>query len=450
MAHIIWDNNGYPASVFGASTAYITTKIKPFKQPPIIKENDDDEIIIDDYKIASWFDPGNDFPNVTAQTYLRKSSSLRGGIHRKVRINVGQGIYPVEVTGYDTNGKEIVTPHFDPKLHRFLNSFMVLNYLEQVHLNLLEYGIAFPQLIFNEAANYISIIKNHDSPFCRFTKKEAGIIKNCIISGKWPNVTSKSDYEVVKVLDLDGTEDEIYARAKLLKSFIYPIKMHTTGNIYYPYAVWDTARASGHLDISIKIAEYLMYMFDNQMSIKYHIQIPYSYWERKYPEEDYPGNKGKEDRKAKITEEIDAIETNMTTTENARKALITHYESDPSLKESEKWEIKVIDDKFTTDQYLPQAAASNAEILMALGMHPATMGISLSSGPYSDSGGGSDIREAFLVDVAMAWLDRQRGLAPLEMVIRTNYNVPDAFQLRTHSTVLTTLDTGSGTQKIIS
>ena len=450
MTKIVWNKNGYPAAAFGASTAYTTTKLKPFKKPPVVKEDTDNEIHAGPYKIASWFDAGNDFPNNTAQTYLKKSSSLRGGIHRKVRMNVGQGIYPVIVKGHDSEGKEMVDPFFDAKMYRLLNSFMVLNYNEQAHINLLEYGIAFPQMIFNQAGDFVSIIKNHDSPFCRFTKKEKGIIKNCVISGKWPHVSSEDDYEVVPVLDLDGTEDEIYARAQELKSFIYPIKMHTTGNIYYPYAPWDTARASGHLDISIKIAEYLMYMFDNQMSIKYHIQIPYSYWEKKYPDEDYKTSKEKTERKEKIEAEIDAIETNMTTTENARKALITHFENNPQLKEADKWKIEVIDDKFTTDQYLPQAAASNAEILTSLGIHPATMGLSLSSGPYSDNGGGSDIREAFLVDVAMAWLDRQKVLAPLEMMCRINFKLPDNFQLRTHNTVLTTLDTGGGTQKIVS
>jgi len=451
MSEILWsENNQYPTVVLGSNAVISTTGIDSIKKPALIKEDNDDEIILGSYKIASWFDANNDFPNKTAQTYLRKSPALRAGINTKIRMAVGQGVFPITITGYDANGNETIEPFFDEKIHRALNSMMVLNYLEQAHLNIWEYGITFPQMILNKEGNYASVLKVQDSPFCRFTKKNKGVIEHCIISGKWPDVTSKEDYEAVRVLDLEGTEDEIYARAQQLKNFIFPISIKTTGNIYYPLAPWDTARAGGHLDISIKIAEYLMYMFDNQMSIKYHIKIPYAYWEKKYPLEDYKGDKKLTERKEKIEADLDAIETNLTTTKNAKKAIISHFELNPQGKPEEKWEIDVIDDKFKTDQYLPQAAASNAEILTSLGIHPAVMGLSLSSGPYSNSGGGSDIREAFLVDVAMAWLDRQRVLAPLEMMLRFNFKLPDSFQLKTRATVLTTLDTGAGTQKTLS
>ena len=57
-------------------------------------------------------------------------------------------------------------------------------------------------------------------------------------------------------------------------------------------------------------------------------------------------------------------------------------------------------------------------------------------------------RESFLVNVAMAWLDRQNILDPIEAMLQFN-GIKD-IQLRFRNTVLTTLDTGSGTQKVIS
>jgi hypothetical protein len=449
MSKIIWSNdNKYPVAAFGSGTAFTTSKAKP-KKPVEIKEDDEDEILIDGRKIAPWFNLNNDFPNVTAQNYLRKSSSLISGINHKIKLGVGQGLASYKIKGIDENDQEILEPYFDPKLYRFLNSRMIRQYMYQAFQNVYEYGNAFPQMIMNEAGNYVSFLKNIDSPFCRFTKKEQGVIKYCLVSGKWPEVT-EGDYELLNVLDLEGTEDEVYVRAKLLKNFIYPISLNTTGNIYYQLAPWDSARAGGHLDISIKIAEYLMYMFDNQMSIKYHIKIPYSYWEKKYPESNYKGPKALEERKAAIAKELDAIENNMTTTENAKKTITSHYETNQAGKDVEKWEIDVIDDKFTTDQYLPQAAASNAEILTSLGIHPAIMGLSLSSGPYANSGGGSDIREAFLIANALAWIERQEIIDPVEMAARINFKLGDDIVIRTRGLLLTTLDTGAGTEKIIS
>jgi len=117
-------------------------------------------------------------------------------------------------------------------------------------------------------------------------------------------------------------------------------------------------------------------------------------------------------------------------------------------KPEEKWEIDVIDDKYKSDEYLPQSAASNAEILTSLNIHPAVKGLSLSAGPYSNSEGGSNIREAFLVDNALAWLDRQEVLDPVDLMMRQNFNVNEDVELRTREMVLTTLDEGTGSKNV--
>ena len=451
MDKIVWSkDNKYPMFAAGGNGAVFQT-ITPVKDPVRIKEEDpDDEVAIDSYKIAPWFDPGNNFPNVTVKPYLRKSPVLGGAVKHKIRIGVAQGLAAFKVIGANEDGTDKVEPYFNATLNRFLNSRQIRRYLEQAFQNLYEYGNAFPQLIMNATGTAFATIKSIDAPWCRFTKKQNGVIKNCLVSAKWPDVSTTQDYNVVKVIDLEGTEAEIYARAKQLKDFIYPLNFNTTGNIYYQLAPWDTARAGGHLDITLKIAEYLKFMFDNQMSIKYHIKIPYAYWDKKYPQEDYPSNKQKQERKELIEKEIDSIESNMTTTENARKAFITHFEVNQQGKAEEKWEFDVLDDKFTSDMYLPQSAASNTEILAAFNINPALIGISLSSGPYSSSSGGSDIREAFLIENALAWLERQEVIDPVEMMVRVNFNLGDDIILRTKSTLLTRLDTGVGTQRTLS
>jgi hypothetical protein len=68
------------------------------------------------------------------------------------------------------------------------------------------------------------------------------------------------------------------------------------------------------------------------------------------------------------------------------------------------------------------------------------------AGPYAGKTGGSDIRESFLVNVALAWLDRQNILDPIEALIA--FNGAKDVELRFRNTVLTTLDTGSGTKTV--
>ena len=56
--------------------------------------------------------------------------------------------------------------------------------------------------------------------------------------------------------------------------------------------------------------------------------------------------------------------------------------------------------------------------------------------------------KAFLVNIANAWIDRQNLLDPVQMMLRSN-GINDV-DLRFRNTVLTTLDTGAGTQKTLS
>jgi hypothetical protein len=77
------------------------------------------------------------------------------------------------------------------------------------------------------------------------------------------------------------------------------------------------------------------------------------------------------------------------------------------------------------------------------------LGAGMPGGTYAGNQGGSNIREAFLVNIANSWLDRQNLLDPLEAYVRFN-GAADNLEWRFRNTILTTLDTGSGTQKVLS
>ena len=130
----------------------------------------------------------------------------------------------------------------------------------------------------------------------------------------------------------------------------------------------------------------------------------------------------------------------------------SHFEVNAQGKAEEKWEIDVIDDKFKTEAYLPQSAAANSEILFSMQINPTTMGAGMPGGPYAgNAGSGSDIREAFLVNLALCWVDRQILLEPLETIIEFNgWDPTGEIELRFRNTILTTLDTGAGTEKTVS
>ncbi len=390
-------------------------------------------------QVANWGD-SNDLPTIY-QECIRKSTVLSSGIDYKVRIAAGQGVFACRVLGFEESGKEMVEVINNPEINKFLNSRMIRRYLMEAYRDYYGFGNVFPLFRMN-ANKQIAAINVIDAPYARISKD----VKKVVSSGLWDG--DKSDAKSFDLLDADNVID-IVESAKQKTAFVMLVNTATSGHKYYSLPPWEPARLAKWLDISMSVPDYLIHMFENQMSIKYHIRIPYAYWDKKYPKGEY---KDVSERKLLIEKSLTALENSLTDTKNARKTIITHFDINTSGKAEEKFDIEVLDDKFTNDQYLPQSAVSNAEILVSLGINPVVKGLAMAAGPYANSSGGSNIREAYLIDVALAWMDRQEVLDPIELAIAINW--PDEFakgiELRTRNTLLTTLDTGAGTTKTIS
>jgi len=211
----------------------------------------------------------------------------------------------------------------------------------------------------------------------------------------------------------------------------------------YSEPIWLSAYLAGWIDIAKSVPSYLQKVYKNQATWKWHIQIPYSFWDRKFPETDFdkPG-----DRQAAIELYMDDIELNLLGSDNAEKPLFTYYSvSDITGKVVEEWKITALDNKSKEGDKLVTSAAANSEILFALMINPSVLGAGMPGGVYSGNQGGSNIREAFLVNIANAWVDRQNLLDPIQTMLR--FNGYTDVELRYRNTILTTLDKGSGTQK---
>jgi hypothetical protein len=177
----------------------------------------------------------------------------------------------------------------------------------------------------------------------------------------------------------------------------------------------------------------------------WHVKIPYAYWDKRFPPEQYTDTKA---RQTAIQSEMDNIEDALTGEANANKALFSMFEIGPSGRAEEQWEIERLDNKTAEADKLFTSAAANSEILFALLLNPNVMGAGMPGGTYAGNQGGSNIREAFLVNIANAWLDRQTLLDPIELMLQ--YNGYTGIELRFRNTILTTLDTGAGTKKTLS
>lgn len=401
-------------------------------------------IAFDGHKVAAW-GSDNSFPQRAAET-IQGTSVLNTGLKFLRSLTIGQGIYPCEVTGFDEKGNEILSPIDDKRVCGDVNSRMVRRFLEKASRDYFKFGTAFCDLVPNHKGEIVSL-QALNAHFCRFTVPDEFGRMKCIVSGDWP--FNKSPERKAFIIDTLPDADPEGAFQRMAdgkgKHMVYAIRDSWSNDDLYSEPIWLPAYILGWIEIAHLVPKFLKKAYENQTTWKWHIQIPYSYWERKFPVEDFEP----EERKRKIQEFMDKIEQNLCGVENAEKPLFTHYAvNEANGKVEEEWKITALDNKYKGGENLVTSAAANSEILFALMVNPNVFGAGMPGGNYAGNQGGSNIREAFLVNIANAWIDRQNLLDPIQLYLKSKYG--ENITLRFRNTVLTTLDTGAGTAKTLS
>jgi hypothetical protein len=455
MSEVLFNNSGTPMIGFGRSY-FMSTTGGPVKISSPVQQVDSAITLPGDIKITPW-GGNNDFP-IVAEAALGNAPVAWQGLKFLLNMVMGQGIFPCRVTGFDDSGNEIIEVIKDPAVINFVRSRMVRRYLTNTFRDILKYGIAFPELIFNADGSKAVGINTINAKHCRFAEAKRGAIDSLIVSeyftdrsGLTASTPAEPD-QIKKLTILDSYDpDADLERLRLSRklkgnNFVYPVGNYFSNNDYYPIPDWMTAYNAGWFEISAKIPGFLKKVYTNQISWLWHVKIPYAYWEKKYPATEFKDDVA---RKNLIQADMDQIEENLTGTEGARKAIFTHFELNNQGKPEEQWIIEPLDNKYKSEQQMIESAVADSNILFSIGVNPTTMGAGLpGAGPYAGKTGGSDIRESFLVNMALIWLIRQNGLDPLESFLA--FNGTKDVELRFRNTVLTTLDAGKGTEKIVS
>ena len=453
MAEILFNESGTPLVAYGKSYMGVTKGgPEPVKKlaSPKPSEADLDKIRVGNIEIASW-GPNNDWPT-KADEIIGKVGTLNTGLRFTRNFTLGQGIYPCTITGYDDKGNELMAPPSDPLLAVFANSRMVRRYMEKSIRDYLKLGVGFVQFLLNAEGDKIVGINPINAKYCRLSVANTdGVVEKCIVSGKWPETPSEGNYTLYDVLDeydpLADLQRRRYGNQTKGKSFVMCIRDSWSNNEYYSAPLWYAAYLAGWVDIAGIVPAFLKKAYANQITWKWHIQIPYSFWDRQFPANQFTTV---DLRKAAIESYMDSIEDNLCGVNNADKPIFTFFEINPvNGKAEEQWIIAPLDNKLANEQNLVTSAAANSEIMFAIMVNPNVMGAGMPGGAYAGNSGGSNIREAYLVNVANAWLDRQTIIDPVETHHR--YNGGDEnIEWRFRNTVLTTLDTGAGTTKTLS
>jgi hypothetical protein len=441
--------------------------------------------------VAYWGED-NRFPQ-NIETQLSYCGVAKSGLDWKARVLFGSGIIPGKVTGYEDEGKKEIFVPLDPteyiNVYKFINDRSTYRFFMEYIQDWVTYSNCFPEIVFSLDAKYITKLVHQESCDCRFKQmNDKGQLDTVYLSKMWgmakdqyakfdpkkgivglienPLSLSKIDNKYIKQLDAIDMYNPLSSAKKIgeklskrslksYKSAILPVNYPSVNKTYYQVPYWDGARLAGWIELAAKIPNMFKTLYNKAFKIKYHIEVPETYMEEKYGAEVWLSKTEAEKTEAKkeLLKEMDGF---LSGDENAYKTFISFFNVD-NVGKTEYGRIKItpIEDKVTIDKDLLLNTSIITEILMAMQIHPTLFSAGM-TGKQTGGGSGSDIREAYLVYLAGLTLERNVLLEPLYLVRDYNREVggmaewEEDIVFRFRDTVLTTLDSGKGTQKTIS
>jgi hypothetical protein len=401
-------------------------------------------------EIASW-GKKNDYPQAVLKQ-VRLNGSASSGLRFLRKTHYGNGL--ILVRDVATDGKkdtQMVELTEVPAIREFFLKSQMNRFWKETILDLEYFSIAFPEYILSENFQQINQVRRQKTAWCRFSlpNPENNLVEYVYISEKFgkESVDASSDYvEEVPLIDSYWSTDQVkqYCKENNIKKFIRPVFYPLIDEAFYPKSEWHAVVESGWLDVANSVPALKKALFNNQMTIKYLVEIHEMYFEKIYMENWIKFTP--DERKSIRNAVIDTINESLSGNDNAGKA-IQSMKFLVDGKEISAITITEIDDKLKDGSYLPEAEAANSEVLFALGVDPSLIGAGIPGGKLG-AGSGSDKREAFTILSALFKTNRETTLEVYDFIAQYNgwdTTIRAAFE----NTILTTLDSNpTGSQSV--
>ncbi|MFC4261921.1 hypothetical protein ACFOWM_03460 [Ferruginibacter yonginensis] len=434
------------------------------------------------FQVAQWGED-NRFPQ-NIERLMGYCGIGKAALDWKARALMGGGIIPGTVDGMDDKGEEIFKPldyQKNRQVYNFIRSREFNRFLLEYTQDWVWFGNCFPELVLDNECKKITNIVHQESCDARFKQmNDSGVIESVYLSKIWglasdqfakfdpkkkpknlienPENLTEAESKYVATLDcidmydaLESTKaiaEKLKSGNKKVKSAILPVNYPSVNKTYYQVPAWDGARLAGWIEIACKIPSLLKSMYSKAFNIKYHIEIPESYFPKKFGPETWEAMDDEKRKTAKknLLEEMNEF---LSGDENAYKTFVSFFDVSPhDHTEHSRIKITPIESKNNIDKELLTSSAAELQILISMQVNPTIFGAG-TVGTGSQRSGGSDIRESFLVHSALLAHERQIMLEPLYLVRDFNEWGEDIV-FRFRDTVLTTLDTGAGSKKVVS
>jgi hypothetical protein len=442
--------------------------------------------------IAYWGED-NRFPQNIEQQFAYYGVG-KAALDWKARALYGTGVIPGKVINYEDGGKTEIFQPLDRTKYKVVYDFLEDRRTSRFFLEYLQdwtwFFNCFPEACLSNDGKTITHFVHQESCDSRYVQmNENGIIDKVYLSKLWgagddqwakfdpkktmrglfknPSDPSLLDSKYLKQLDcvdmynqVDSlklfAEQQVQNKGlKAFKSAIVPVNYPSPNKTYYQVPYWDGARLGGWVEIACKIPSLLKILYSKGFKLKYHIEIPETFFEQKFGFETWNGMEESKQlsEKKKLLQDMDNF---LSGDENAYKTFVSFFQVDNhDKKEYGQIKINAIEDKTNIDKELLTSTAADFQFMAAAQIDPTLMGGGI-IGTGQQRSGGSDKREAYLIYGAQLFLERKVMLEPLYVMRDYNREVgavkewENDIEFRIRDTVLTTLDKGSGTSKVVS
>ena len=342
---------------------------------------------------------------------LDKNTVGYRALDKRKRVHFGRGIICYREIPDAAGGepkKEVVK---DPEVVEFFRLNQINTEWVDLIMGLETFSNGFIEFITSKAKDKINRVFVKDPAYCRLSKMDDNDkIPFVYYSAQWEMTPS---WDEVKVKRLPLWDEDRYDGVKSKDNhFICHVYYRSFNKSYYHIPLWNSVRVNKWMSIASSVPVLKSAIMQNQMTIKYHIQIPDDYFTKRYPSPDFT----KEQQEAKRLEVLNDMNDFLANVENSGKAFISYaFYSKVKQDYLTGWKIDVIQNKLENSAYLPDSQAANSEILFAIGVDPCLIGAGLPGGSLG-AGSGSDKREAYWVLNSDMGTDRAITLAPLYFI----------------------------------
>lgn len=455
---IVLDDAG-SAYLTGTKTAItVSTKsmlAEPDKDPLPLRKKSNSGKDTEYRGIVQWGE-NNDLPQQLMQTcgaVPQATSALLFNITLGYGDGIAYGKYEIE------KNKRVFVEHFDNKeINEFFENNDIQLYLLEQMTDLQWFYNICPEISLSPEKKIVEL-HSKEMAFSRWEAMNpaTGSIEHHFYCGKWQSSPSADEIEVTPVLNAYNTVRDLQVRMGIIPDpattktvskpehyrFIIPVSFPTPARSYYQKAYWMSILESGWLDYARKIPEFKNALMDNQMSIKYHVELSHDYFTEIFKSE---GITEDDPKKARIKKEYSDLNNFLSSNKNAGKSVISFVRHSPDGKEQRRMKITAIENHFKGGEYIDDSEEASNIIGYGFGVHQSLIG---SSPGKNKTISGTEARELFIIKQSLMKPFRDRLLRPLYVIKRFN-NWPEDIHFSIPNMVLTTLDRGTGSEKVIS